>query len=671
MVRGAPASNLVTGAIFTDPTAGAFPGDGSAYHEIPVTPVAGAPYLGGTINFTNSTAVLTGAVGTGPAGGILALYTDPTSPNVVNLDHSSVTTEQVAGVTSFGGLVNVNLTNGSQIIGGGGLLAQSIVDTFGDAGFLNLSAMSGSTMIGDAFADAVSTLNISLSGNSLWTGAAFNVTNVTLSNPSTWVMTANSTVSQTTTNAGLIQYTAPIGDPTLLASYKTLTTGSYVGQGGTIALHTYLGTDGSPSDRLIINGGTATGLSFLSITNTTGAGARTTGNGILVVDTINGGTTAPGAFSLAGRVAAGAFDYGLFRSSVDASNPDAWYLRSTGFRPEVAVDTVAPALAARLGLAMLGTYGQRTGDGVPQFCADDPEPRKPMYTKGLPVKAQRRDECHTLLWGRLFGAFGSFGSTGANGDFGKGGPAYDFDYGGLQAGADFYRTARDSAGLYAGAATARANVRTADGGVAGKLNMDAYGFGAYWTHRDPVGWYTDLVLQGNLYQNINTSSAAGVDFRTQGWGITASGEAGYKIALGYGYSVIPQGQLIYQRTSLDSGADQFGRISFGTTDEIYGRLGGRLAKDWLSNDNRKVTTWAEANIWQQFGSDAKTTFATLDGAFPTTVGAALGGTWAQLGLGLSGQVTRTVSIFGVADYNIALSQPGHSLGGRAGIRIAW
>jgi outer membrane autotransporter protein len=294
-----------------------------------------------------------------------------------------------------------------------------------------------------------------------------------------------------------------------------------------------------------------------------------------------------------------------------------------------------------------------------------------MYTKALPVKAQRRDECHTLLWGRVFGEFGSFGSNGNNGDFAKGGPAYDFDFGGFQAGADLYRTAWDSAGLYAGAATAHANVRTADGGASGHLGLDTYGFGAYWTHRDPVGWYTDLVLQGNLYQNINTTSEAGIGFHTQGWGITASAEAGYKIALGGGYSVIPQGQLIYQRTSLDGGVDQFGRISFGPTDEVYGRLGGRFAKDWLINETRKVTTWAEANIWQQFGSDAKTTFATLDGAFPTTVGAGLGGTWAQLGVGLSGQVTRNVSIFGVADYNIALNQSGHSVGGRIGIKVTW
>ena len=110
---------------------------------------------------------------------------------------------------------------------------------------------------------------------------------------------------------------------------------------------------------------------------------------------------------------------------------------------------------------------------------------------------------------------------------------------------------------------------------------------------------------------------------------------------------------------------------FGPTDEIYGGLGTRFVKGWLTNDGRTVTTWAETNVWHQFGDDAQTTFANLQGTSPATFAASLGGTWAQLGLGISGQITRNVSIFGNADYNLALNQPGHSAGGRAGFKVAW
>jgi outer membrane autotransporter protein len=463
-------------------------------------------------------------------------------------------------------------------------------------------------------------------------------------------------------NAGLVNMGTGTPPHTVLT-----VNGNYVGNGGIIAFNTFLGADDSPSDVLVINGGTATGHSFVRVTNAGGLGALTTGNGILLVDAINGSTTTTDAFTLSGRVAAGAFEYGLFRSGVgaDATN-DNWYLRSTEIRPEVFVDNVMPVLAARLGLAMLGTAHDRI---LGQFCADEVEPLK----SGLYVKARPTDvQCNTLLWGRVFGKTGAAVSGAvSNSDLGSAGSNYTFNYGGLQAGADLYRTARDNAGLYAGVATLQGDVRTTNDGPASRIGMDAYGFGGYWTHRDPGGWYTDLVLQGDWYENIRTSSVDNVGFSTHGWGITASAETGYTIALGNGYSAIPQAQLIYQRTSLDGGADQFGLINFAATDEIYARLGGRLAKGWQTNDGRTVTTWAETNIWHQFGNDAKTTFATLQGTDPTTFAAGLGGTWAQVGLGLSGQLTRNVSVFGVADYDIALSQPGHSIGGRTGIKIVW
>ena len=113
------------------------------------------------------------------------------------------------------------------------------------------------------------------------------------------------------TNAGLVN----MGTGT--APGTVLTTTSYTGTGGTMAINTVLGGDGSPSDRLVISGGTATGNTTVHVTNVGGPGAETTGNGIQVVSAIDGATTAPGAFALpAGELRAGAFDYDLFRGGV-------------------------------------------------------------------------------------------------------------------------------------------------------------------------------------------------------------------------------------------------------------------------------------------------------------------------------------------------------------------
>ena len=98
--------------------------------------------------------------------------------------------------------------------------------------------------------------------------------------------------------------------------------------GSTLALNTFLGTDGSPSDRLIIDTGAATGNTGIIVTNAGGPGAVTAGDGILVVNTTNNGTTAPGAFRLGAPVVAGPFEYTLERGSVTGGNGEAWFLRS-------------------------------------------------------------------------------------------------------------------------------------------------------------------------------------------------------------------------------------------------------------------------------------------------------------------------------------------------------
>ncbi|GLQ09502.1 autotransporter [Devosia yakushimensis] len=126
-------------------------------------------------------------------------------------------------------------------------------------------------------------------------------------------------------NAGVIQMTQS-GTP---SATDTLTIqGNYTGIGGSLLLDTYLGVDGSPSDKLIISGGTASGLTGIGIVNAGGPGGGTTGSGIMVVQATNGGTTAADAFVLDRAVAAGAYEYFLFRGGVAAGEEQNWYLRS-------------------------------------------------------------------------------------------------------------------------------------------------------------------------------------------------------------------------------------------------------------------------------------------------------------------------------------------------------
>ncbi|WP_213958968.1 MULTISPECIES: autotransporter outer membrane beta-barrel domain-containing protein [unclassified Variovorax] len=519
-------------------------------------------------------------------------------------------------------------------------------------------------------------------------------------------------------NAGLAQIGAAGGTPG-----NSMTVTSYAGlPGSMLALNTFLGPDNSPSDKLVINGGTATGSSAMRIAGT-GGGALTTGDGLLVVDAANGGTTNAGAFTLGNRVAAGAYEYQLNRGG--AANANSWYLRTTltappapppaepppappppppvapappapqgaptgeapppatapspdpaatptpsplasvpNYRVEVPLDMALPLLANRLGIAMLGTYHDRAGE-------DNVDPA---------MEGQR----HEGTWARVYGASRQANERGSAAlvdqlvDFRRHGPAYDFTEGGMQAGVDLLRTTdgagrSDVAGTYVAIGHIDGNVDSVYGGKAGTASMYGYSLGGYWTRKGASGWYVDGVLQATRYDSVKTHSALGEDLKTSGWGAAASVEAGYPFALGAGWDVEPQAQLVYQWTRLDDSGDLRGGVAFDDTHRGYARLGARLTRSIGEGAGASgYTAWARFNVWHAFAPDATTTFTNLQGLNAVALTAPLGATWAQVGIGMSGRVARNLTAFGSIDYNRSLdSSGGNGWSGRVGVHWAW
>jgi hypothetical protein len=274
-----------------------------------------------------STITITGTSVTGSAAGALvgdgatikilggSIVTTPLSvlENEGTLNISGSTLNSETGLVAFGSGINaINLTSSTVTAAPGALpdpFEQGAALQVAGGGTTTLNA-DASHITGTMVTDSVSTSTVNLSDRTLWN------------------MTGNSNVTTLTNAASIIDFSPPTADPSLLSSYKTLTVNSYVGGGGTIGLNTFLGTDGSPSDRLVINGGTASGTTLLRITNVGGPGALTHGDGIVVVQAINGATTGTNAFSLAGEARAGAFDYDLFRGGLNGSDPSDWFLRS-------------------------------------------------------------------------------------------------------------------------------------------------------------------------------------------------------------------------------------------------------------------------------------------------------------------------------------------------------
>ena len=89
---------------------------------------------------------------------------------------------------------------------------------------------------------------------------------------------------------------------------------------------------------------------------------------------------------------------------------------------------------------------------------------------------------------------------------------------GMQAGQDLYARVGDSGhqdryGVFLGYARADGDVRGDAMGQrgyrAGKLAIDSYSLGGYWTHIGPGGWYTDTVIMGS-HLKVNPKSTAGI-----------------------------------------------------------------------------------------------------------------------------------------------------------------
>lgn len=259
----------------------------------------------------------------------------------------------------------------------------------------------------------------------------------------------------------------------------------------------------------------------------------------------------------------------------------------------------APALASHFGLTMLGTYHDRAGedhDHAPaasigmdgcgllerNLRCPSAADQNAFFAHAATGKGGRK----TAVWSRIFGATGQAGSSGGVysqlGRFGKQGPPYDYGVGGFQLGIDLYRKinangSRDAAGVHAGLGRVESQFDRVYGGKADVSNLDGYSLGGYWTHKTAGGWYLDAVLQGTHYQS-KAHSVLGAHLNVKGWGLTASLETGLPIALGQGWTIEPQAQLIYQHIALDGGMDRFGRIDYDASNAVHGRVGARLTK---------------------------------------------------------------------------------------------
>ena len=244
------------------------------------------------------------------------------------------------------------------------------------------------------------------------------------------------TVTGDLSNAGLVRLdNGAVGDTLTVAidpNGPAGASGNYIGNGGTLNLDTYLGTDGSASDILHVAGNTS-GASSIFVTNVGGPGAMTVSDGILLVDVAG---ASDGTFTLsnpAGQAIAGAYGYTLWHNGVTDPQDGNWYLRSIYidpgnptvpplplYQPGVPVYEAYPQVL--LGLNGLPTLQQRVGNrywnepapapAESVFCKDPSQDFKCMVTDEQAVYyagAQGKAVIDgNAIWTRVEAAHGHF-----------------------------------------------------------------------------------------------------------------------------------------------------------------------------------------------------------------------------------------------------------------------
>ncbi|WP_033809766.1 calcium-binding autotransporter Cah, partial [Escherichia coli] len=349
--------------------------------------------------------------------------------------------------------------------------------------------------------------------------------------------------NQTTQDAVLSRAVAKGDSP---VTFHKLTTTNLTGQGGTINMRVRL--DGSnTSDQLVINGGQATGKTWLAFTNVgnSNLGVATTGQGIRVVDAQNGATTEEGAFALSRPLQAGAFNYTLNRDS-----DEDWYLRSeNAYRAEVPLYASMLTQAMDYDRILAGSRSHQTG-----------------------VNGENNSVRLSIQGGHL--------GHDNNGGIARGAtPESSGSYGFVRLEGDLLRTEVAgmslTTGVYGAAGHSSVDVKDDDGSRAGTVRDDAGSLGGYLNLvHTSSGLWADIVAQGTRHSM--KASSDNNDFRARGWGWLGSLETGLPFSITDNLMLEPQLQYTWQGLSLDDGQDNAGYVKFGHGSAQHVRAGFRL-----------------------------------------------------------------------------------------------
>ncbi|HGC4039422.1 TPA: calcium-binding autotransporter Cah [Escherichia coli] len=447
--------------------------------------------------------------------------------------------------------------------------------------------------------------------------------------------------NQTTPDAALSRAVAKSNSP---VTFHKLTTSNLTGQGGTINMRVSL--DGSnASDQLVINGGQATGKTWLAFTNVgnSNLGVATSGQGIRVVDAQNGATTEEGAFALSRPLQAGAFNYTLNRDS-----DEDWYLRSENtYRAEVPLYASMLTQTMDYDRILAGSRSHQTS-----------------------VSGENNSVRLSIQGGHL--------GHDNNGGIARGAtPESSGSYGFVRLEGDLLRTEVAgmslTTGVYGAAGHSSVDVKDDDGSRAGTVRDDAGSLGGYLNLvHTSSGLWADIVAQGTRHSM--KASSDNNDFRARGWGWLGSLETGLPFSITDNLMLEPQLQYTWQGLSLDDGQDNAGYVKFGHGSAQHMRAGFRLgshndmsfgegtsSRDTLRDSAKHrvrelpVNWWVQPSVIRTFSSRGDVSMGTAAAGSNMTFSPSQNGTSLDLQAGLEARVRENITLGVQAGYAHSVS----------------
>jgi fibronectin-binding autotransporter adhesin len=326
------------------------------------------------------------------------------------------------------------------------------------------------------------------------------------------------------------------------------------------------------------------------------------------------------------------------------------------YRAEVPLFAALPEQLRQGNLAMLGNLHQRIGDDDMKTAAAGAQ-----GSAAAPAGERR-------AWGRVL-------STGL--DIQQGGTVSPHSEGrlsGLQAGTDLWTNAHWRAGLYVGQLDGDMQVKGFARGIAnlavGSNDLRSQYLGGYATYTDTSGFYVDTVLQAGRHRYEVKPQTT---LRTKGKAssLSASLELGQSFALGEGWQIQPQAQLVHQRLDLGDVDIAGARVQQERDSTWLARLGVRVKGDIATSAGR-LQPYARVNLYRASGGNDVTRF--VNPAARTAIASSRGGSSTELATGFTLGLSESTSLYGEVGKLWASggdTRVKSQLNASAGLRVRW